>query len=230
MDNINISECNSEGWRTDPLYTITDTARLTHVAPVTIRRWLYGYQTRTQDVLPLLGLKEKSPLVSFLQFVEILMVSSWRRNNVPLERIRLAHDFAKRQWGIEYPFASLDLESLGGHILHRFEEETPGASLATLDSKLQQWTLPHLVLDRIHEFEYEVKLASRWYPAGKNVNIVVDPRINTGLPTILDRRVTIQTIRKRFKAGYSIPYIATDLKLNRNMVEEALRYADEVAV
>lgn len=222
---------NNDSWRTDPLYTIAETAHLAHVSSMTIRRWLYGYQTDTQEVPPLLGERKKTPLVSFLQFAEILIASSWRRNNVPIPRIRLAHDFAKKEFGVEYPFASLDLEPLGGHILHRFDEETPGASLATLDTRLQQWTLPGFVIDRIHQFDYEQKLAARWYPVGKGTPIVVDPRISAGLPTILNRRVTIQTIYKRFKeAKYSIPFIASDLKLPRNIVEEAVRLADEVKV
>lgn len=217
-------------WRTEPLYTITETAHLTHVSHQTVRNWLYGYKVDNQDVLPVLGKQEKNPQVSFLQFVEILIVSGFRKNKVPLYRIRNAHDFAQIEWGIYFPFASLKLEPLGGHILHRFDEEQPGKSLATLDTKLQQWTLPGFVLETIHTFDYELELAARWYPKGKDTPIVVDPKISAGLPTIRNRRVTIETIRKRFKAKYSIPFIASDLKLKQNEVLEALRWADEVAV
>ncbi len=227
---IESSNNNHNSWRIDPLYTIAETAHLTHVSHMTVRRWLYGYQTDNRDVLPILGKQQKAPQVSFLQLVEILIVSGFRKNKVPLDRIRDAHDFAEMEWGIKFPFASLKLEPLGGHILHRFDEEKPGISLATLDTKLQQWTLPGLVLDTIHKFDYELELAARWYPKGKDTPIVVDPKISAGLPTIQNRRVTIETIRKRFKAKYSIPFIASDLKLKQNEVLEALRWADEVAV
>ncbi len=219
------------GWRTDPIYTIAESAHLAHVTPITVRRWLYGYQTDTRDVLPMFGEQEKKPLVSFLELVGILVASGFRQNKIPPERIRMAHDFAKQEWGIEYPFASLKLEPLGGHILHRFDEEKPGASLATFDTKLQQWTLPGFVVEKIKKIDYELELAARWYPIGKNVPIVVDPRISAGLPTIVNRRVTVQAVYKRFKDGrYSIPFIASDLKLKRDDVEEAIRYAEEVKV
>ncbi len=230
--NMFIASANTDhdGWRTNPLYTIAEAAHLAHVSPITVRRWLYGYQTKNRDVLPMLGEQEKKPLVSFLEFVEIIIASKFRRDNAQPERIRLAHDFAQNEWGIKFPFASLKLEPLGGHILHRFDQETPGKSLATLDTKLQQWTLPGLVIETIGNFDYELDLVARWYPIGKDIPIVVDPKISAGLPIIKNRRVTVGTIRKRFKARYSIPFISSDLKLKREEVEDALRYADEVTV
>jgi len=226
----NSNSIEQNGWRTDFLYTIAEAAHLAHVSPITIRRWFYGYQTDSHDILPMLGEQEKKPQVSFLQLIEIIVAGKFRKNKVTPARIRSAHDFAQKEWGIQYPFASLKLEPLGGHILHRFEEEKPGVSLTTLDTKLQQWTMPGLVIETIHNFDYEFELVARWYPLGKAIPIVVDPKISAGMPTIINRRVTVETIYRRFKARYSIPFIASDLKLKREEVEEALRYADEVRV
>ncbi len=218
------------GWRTDPLYTIAEAAHLARVSSMTVRRWLYGYRTPDREVRSILGEQEKAPLVSFLRLAEIVVAKSFRKNRMKMERIRDAHDFAQQELGVEFPFASMKLEPLGGHILHRFDEEQPGISLATLDTRLQQWTLPGLVIETLHTFDYELELAARWYPVGKTVPIVIDPRYSAGVPTIQDRRVTIQAIYKRFKAGYSTRFIASDLRVNRDIVEEAIRYADKVAV
>lgn len=215
------------GWRTSPLYTINEVAHLARVSSITVKRWLYGYETETRMVPPMLGEQEKKPQVSFLELVETVVASKLRRDKVTPERIRLAHEFAKREWGMDYPFAHLKLESLGGHILHRFDQEVPGASLATLDSKLQQWTLPSLVIEAIHTFDYEVELASRWYPIGKTVPIVVDPRISAGLPVVLGRGVTVDAIYKRFTtAKEPIKFIAQDFGINRSVVEEVIRYRE----
>ncbi len=219
------------GWRTSPIYTIAEAAHLAQVSPITVRRWLHGYQTDKRDVLPMLGQQEKKPLVSFLELVEILVAGGFRRSRITPDRIRKAHDFIQQEWNIQYPFASQDLEPLGGHIVHRFDKENPGVSLATLDTRLQQWTLPGFVVDTIKKLDYELELAARWYPVGNSVPIVVDPRVSAGLPTIVNRRVTVQSVYKRFKAGgYPISFIASDLKLKRDEVEEAIRYAEEVKV
>ena len=220
----------NENWRTEPLYTISEAAHLSRISHQTVRNWLYGRKDRNQDIPPILGEQARTPQVSFLQFTEILVACSFRKNQIRLNRIRDAHDFAQEEWGMEFPFASLQLEPLGGHILHTFDEKQPGRSLATLDTKLRQWTLPGFVLDTLHTLEYELELAARWYPKGKDIPIVVDPKINAGLPSVKNRRVTIETIRKRFKARYSIPFIASDLKLNKDEVVDVLRFADEVTV
>jgi uncharacterized protein (DUF433 family) len=112
--------------------------------------------------------------------------------------------------------------------MRRFAEKEPGPSLLALDEPAQ-WALPGFVLETIRTLDYELELASRWFPVGRGVSIVIDPRFSAGLPTILERRVTVEAIRRRFKAGYSMRFIASDLKLERNLVEEAVRYGDLVA-
>jgi uncharacterized protein (DUF433 family) len=223
---------NSERWRRDPIYTIAEAAHLAKVSHQTVRNWLYGYPADEGTKSPILGAKEKGPLVSFLQLAEIIIVSGFRKNRIKTERIALAHNFMQKEWGLEFPFAHEKLEPLGGHLLHRFDEEEPGASLATLDTELKQWTLPRLVIERLHNFDYELDFVSKWYPIGKSAKVVVNPRYSAGKPTILDRRVTVEAIIRRLKARYSISFISSDLRISREAIEDALRYAvpDEVAV
>lgn len=220
------------GWRTDPLYTLPEAAHLAKVHPTTVKRWLYGYETLDREAQPIFG-EQAQPTqpdasVSFLQLAEIVVASSFRRHGLKLERIRRAHAFAKEMWDLEYPFARLALESLGGHVIRRFEEEQPGPSLLVLDDPAQL-ALPGMVLETLNNFDYHLELASRWFPVGKDIRIVIDPRYSAGLPTIPDRRVTVGAIRRRFLAGHSIRFIAGDLKLNRDLVEEAVPYGERVA-
>ncbi len=82
---------------------------------------------------------------------------------------------------------------------------------------------------RTLEIDYERNLAARWYPVGKTVPIVVDPLYSSGLPTIIGRGVTIQTIYKRWKADQPISFCAGDLELETSLVERALQHADKIA-
>ena len=59
--------------------------------------------------------------------------------------------------------------------------------------------------------------------------IVIDPRITSGLPTILGRGVTVQIIRKRFLAGQDMEFIAQDYEIDKNVVEDAVRYGELIA-
>ena len=134
--------------------------------------------------------------------------------------VRRAYENAKAQWNVEYPFAHVRLESLGDHIVERLRSERPGRSLQALDQPLQ-WTLPGLVLETLEQLDFESELAARWYPVGKSIPMVVDPKITSGLPTIVGRGVTVEVIHQRFKTGQRLEYIAQDFVLKPVLVEEA---------
>ena len=71
---------------------------------------------------------------------------------------------------------------------------------------------------------------ARWYSVGRDVRIVVDPRFGSVIPTIEKRGATIHTIHRRFKlAHHSMDFVARDLDLEKSLVEEAIRYTDQVA-
>ena len=78
-----------DGWRTNPLYTIVEAARLAHIHPVTVRRWLYGEQIPSRQIRSVFGEPSKAterPIeVSFLQLAEIVIVSQFRKKDIPLQ-------------------------------------------------------------------------------------------------------------------------------------------------
>ena len=218
-----------ETWRTQPMYTISQAAQLARVHPSTVRRWLYGYtpDPRFPDWRkpPVFGPQDKAPYVSFLQLIEIVIAAEFRKEgSVPLDAVTRAHQNARKMFELEYPFAHGNLESLGGHIVQWINDETAqGIDAPTL------YSLPGLVRKRMLEVDYERDLAARWYPVGKPIPIVVDPRFAAGVPTIDGRGVSVRTIYKRWKADQPIAFIADDLALEPGVVERALRYADKIA-
>lgn len=213
-----------DAWRYAPIYTLSEAAHLTGTSAPTVARWL-GHGGRR----PVLNNEEPGPLVSFLTLAEIVVAKGFRRDKVPLKRVREAHDFAAGQLGIEYPFASMRLKTLGGRIQAQFEEEHPGMSLMVLEQPGAERTLPGIVTSILSSFDYDEDLASRWFPLRREVPIVIDPRYASGMPTIIETGVTIEAVRKRFKGGLSIAFIADDLKMAPETVEAALRYGDAVA-
>ena len=234
---------NLNGYRTQPLYTFGEAARLTGVSPGTARNWLLGYirkertvtpegfTTQDRPIGPLFNSASDGPaMVSFLQLIEIVVAARFRKaERVPFQTVRKAHQNGQRDFGLPYPFAHLRLEAIGGHIVRRLHGEQPGVSLQAVDSPAQ-WTIPGLVLDLVHQLDYERKLAARWYPVGKQVPIVVDPQVSAGRPTVRGRGVTIATLHWRWKgARQTIDFIAQDFVLPRDQVERALQYAENVA-
>jgi uncharacterized protein (DUF433 family) len=214
------------------MYTFSEAARLAGVSSATVLRWMYGYTSPTGQMRPVFGprdrAKEGGAAVSFLQLAEIVVVGRFRHKRVTLERLRQAHQFARESFNLEYPFASLRLKTDGVHVLQQFQESEPGDTLLALD-KAGQLTLPGDVVQVIETFDFEDELVARWFPMGKEVPIVVDPRYGAGRPTIPDRRLPIDIIHKRWLAGQSFQFIAEDFDLEPALVENALRYAEKYA-
>lgn len=225
----------NETWRRGAMYTIREAARYADVSTATVRRWLSGYDrpsgTHADSVF---GIETTKPFVSFLQFIEICVAARFRRAGTKLEIVAKAYAGAKARYGLEFPFADLQLELIGGHIVHVMTHlksypsmDMPG--LSTLpgfwESLEEQDILPSSVLAMIQQIAYEGSLAARWYPLGKdNQAVVIDPRYAGGLPSIPGRGITIEHIKERIKAKQSIGYICRDLMLSRSQVEGALRY------
>ncbi|MCY4579458.1 MAG: DUF433 domain-containing protein [Chloroflexi bacterium] len=221
----------ADKWRTQPMYTFGEAARLAKVSPSTVKNWFRGYTARDANEIPPLfpdGAAQDS-MISFLQLIETVVAARLRKlDNVRYRSVHSAYLYAREYMKVEFPFAHLSLEALGGHIIARREDENTGESLQALDSPAQ-WSLPGLILETIRQIEYEGDLAAKWFPQGKEYPIVVDPRVSSGIPTVAGRGVTVQTIRKRWKAGHKINFIAQDLDLETDVVETVLQYGDRIA-
>ena len=101
-------------------------------------------------------------------------------------------------------------------------------SMQAIDTP-EQYTLPDLVEETMGQLEFELELASKWYPVGKNIPIVVDPHISSGVPIIEGRGITVENVEKRFYTGkQSWDFIASDLELSIEVVQEVLRFAPKV--
>ena len=102
--------------------TFSEAAHLAHGSTTTVINWLRGYTvkdggTAVRDVPPLFE-PTGGALVSCLQLIEIVVAARFRRvgRGVSFRTVRGAYENAR--WGVEYPFAHLKLEAMGGHIVH----------------------------------------------------------------------------------------------------------------
>lgn len=217
------------GWRTQPMYSFSEVAHLSNVSVGTVRNWLLGYTSDHGIIDPLFSSHDPNEKTcSFLQLIEIVVAANFRKaEHVSFHIVRKAYDNAKKIFKHEYPFAHIELKAYGGHIVHIIR--VPGLSLQAIDQP-EQYTLPDLVQETLSQIEYEYELANKWWPIGKNVPIVVDPRISAGLPIVQGRGITVGAIHKRFKADQTIGFIAKDFGLKRSTVEDVIRYAEKVAV
>lgn len=225
-----MSNNGKNSWRTQPMYSFREVSHLAGVSVSTVRNWLRGYSTEKGIVEPLFkGHPEDEKACSFLQLIEIVVAAKFRKaEHKSFRLVRRVYDNARALYKLDYPFASLELKAIGGHIVRVIR--VPGAILQAMDQP-EQFTLPDLVQETLAQIEYEYDLAARWWPVGKKIPIVVDPQISAGLPVIKGRGITVEIIYNRFKkADQKLDFIARDFELEFGVVEEVIRYAEKVAI
>jgi uncharacterized protein (DUF433 family) len=227
-------------FRASKAYPIWQAAKLAGVTTQTAAKWLQGYEGAHGPIDPVFGesrgrrsLESPVLMLSFLDLVELVIVGRFRKRQPPLrlERIRDAHRFARETWGIPYPFASLKLLQMGGHLLHVFDEEHPGrpSEAMALDMNGQP-TLPGLVKAELTDnLDFPDEFAGRWYPRGRQTPIVVDPHIAAGRPTVNGTGITVATVQARWASGESIRSLARDYGVSVDTLDQILKVADIAA-
>lgn len=211
--------------RTGNVYSIWDAAKLAELPYSTALRWLQG----GIDYSPVFGAPRcLDGYTSFLELAELVVAAKFRKYGGKTSKIRRAHRVARLAWpDLEYPFASLRLRQLGGEIIHAADEEDPEGPALALSMDNRQWVLPGMVKEAMDLFDFDETssgLARRWFPAGRNTPIVMDPRIAGGVITVEGTGVTLETLVRRVTAHEPIKFIAKDLGIPRRTIEEAIRH------
>lgn len=218
------------GAQTWELFTVTEAARHAGTSAATVRSWLCGDEIRGAQ--PLFPERPREPgseiWLSFLELVEVIVARRFRAHGVSIEQLGRTRQHARGKWLVEYPLAERRLKLLGGRVLDALGE--------AIDLKwpASQPALPMLASYATEVFEYDIlddadldaAWASRFYPAGVNGPLMVDPNFAGGAVTFQNRGVTLDTVLSRRKAREPIEFIADDLKLNIADIEAALHYAE----
>ena len=224
-----------DSFRTGDAYTVRQAAIYVGTSPATIRRWLTGYDHQSRHMEPVFRDKARAagevPTLSFLDLAEIAVAVTFTQHGGKLEKVRAARRRALNDYpDLLYPFASLRLKQIGGEILHVVDEELGGKALALSLGGLEgeQYVLPQFVAEALDLFDFDPldQMATRWFPAGKDVPVVIDPRVAGGRLSVVGYGVTVETIHRRFfTANQEIQFIADDFELEPRTIEEIIRLA-----
>src|SRR5712691_8589207 len=110
-----------------PAYRYSEAARLAGTTAQTISRWYRGYQAPGHRMRPVLP-SDGTSLLSYLQLVEVAFVADFRRGGVKLDRLRQAHEYCRKTFSSEYPFAQYRFKTDGVHVFAEFMEHEGGWS------------------------------------------------------------------------------------------------------
>lgn len=216
-----------------PRYTFGQASPLIGRPVNTVRRWSVG-NARKRDGravrdAPLIGIDGAVgpgglPL-SFLNLLELQVLSQYRDDDASLQAIRGALRYAAEQLEVERPLLHVAFRVEGGHLFHEFAETEGGRTLAINASRGGQLALEDFVAGITGDIEYENDLARQWWFLGREHPMLVDTRVAGGQPITARTGVRLDAIASRQREGYSVAEIAQDTGAETDEVEAVLLVA-----
>ena len=191
----------------------SEAASLLGLSTRMLGRWLDGYTVRGVAHPPVLR-SEPRPrrdwrMVTWGEFIEAghLAAFRWDRQRVPYKTLR---------WYV----AQWNPKSASPYPLAQWDPNTDGARVPEVDRPSPEWE----IRDYFARFDFEDGIACCYWPAGREVPVVVDPRRQCGRPTIHGTRITTSTLHGMNAAGDSVEWLADGYSLDVAQVEAAVEF------
>lgn len=210
-----------EHWR--GLYSLADCSRLLREPRETVREWTLKGLAPTRE-----RGERISPVYDFPDLISLLVVSHLRKRGVPLQRIRTAEDYLRRECRIERPLATTRLYTAGKDVLVR---ESPGGGVdgghqLVAVSRYGQGAIEaafEAVLNQVH---YSEGIASDWTPW---VDVKVNPLRQFGAPCVTGTGIQTATLYGFIQAGDAPEYVADLYELPVERVQHAVEWEERLA-
>jgi len=206
----------SDAAHTTPIYSMSEAAQIVRTPSSSFARWAHGHRFRQRSAgewgwsEPILtGVRDgRSLTVPFNALAEAYIVESFRRAGLPMARIRPAVDVLRHEIGLENALLSERLRTDGAEILIENGDRDlvvvrnhQGVFRDVVDQYLQSIVYREGFVDFLR------------LPAFEQIEVVADPRRNSGQPTIARIGVRVEDVVSRVRAGETMADVAEDFGL-----------------
>lgn len=229
------------------IYPLREAARLAHLPPVTVQRWIGGYnythkgERRRSPPITYLeptqdSAKKSTPaayrepqVLNFEQLLTLMLVQTFKKRGLGLPKIKKAAARAKEAYGLENPFASRQFRSDGSRIFVELAPSTRGRERELVDILSDQRQFREIVEPSLFEdVVFAGDRAGQWWPLGKDRSVLLSPRLQFGAPHIARAGVRTNVIAEMVAAEggehRAIDATADWFGLTSTQVEDAVEF------
>ena len=215
------------------LYSISEASHLTRVNSSTLRRWLDGYtytykgQRHSTPPRWTRQLHGKGTTLGFLDLIEARIIGKLRELGVRWSTLHAASAAAQQSFGVDHPFATLQLRTNGRAIFYEVATENSDKALAEIVHN--QRVFDPIMRPLMIEVDFEKDLARRWWPLGKKHDVVLDPDRAFGRPIVNSAAIPTAVLARAVKAEGSAERVARWYELSEKAVQDAVDFERNLA-
>jgi uncharacterized protein (DUF433 family) len=209
------------------IYTIPDLALILQLPPAKVRRWLSDfYDERLGNTYhkKYSWTSGKTKGTDFLTLIEFYVFYQLRQHGLSAKKILEVHQIMSRELITPYPFASYELLYDKKQILYMADDDT----LVQAD-KSHQIVIKKIIETFCKKIDFTDKLASRFWPLGKDRTIVVDPHHQFGQPVIDGTNINAETIFSMYNSGEPVSTLGVLFDITEKEVQDAINFCKSMA-
>ena len=214
-----------------PTYEIGSAADVLRISRYQLRAWLDGYERGGKQHPPVIRPESTGDdIVTWGEFVELGYLREYRKEGVPLQRLRPVISRLREELQTPYPLATAKPYVDGSRelVLELQDEHDLPDSMFMVIRSGQMLLLAEeadryykkVVFEPPHDGD-----AYRIHPAGPDNPIVVDPLVRFGRPNV--DGVEVERLWELRDAGESVEEIADSYDMRRDWVNAAIKFQEE---
>ncbi len=209
------------------IYAIAELAKLLQLPYKRVSKWISHYwdgELGKAFKIQYTWKNGASKAVNFQTLIELYVMMTFTEAGVKTREVLKAHQTLSKWYRNPFPFALQEvIQSI--HTDGKKIFIIKGKDVITLDGGHQlNMDFIYLFFKKL-EFDTE-SLAVRYWPMGKDRNIVVDPERKLGHAVIASHNIYPETLYFHYKAGDPIPYLAHIYRLTEAEVKDAIDYCE----
>lgn len=210
------------------LYSVPDVAQILNLNVRHVRRWLneyWGKKLKFENENYSSWGEGREKVIHFYTLIEFYVFYHLRKDGVSAQKIIQSHSIISEELKSKFPFANSTILTDGKKILYT----TDGEIIINAD-KTKQINFKVIIEHFCHKIDFgNDKLALRYWPLGKDKNIVVDPHHQLGQPTIKNTNILAETLFGMYTAGEKIDFIASLYNVAEKDVKSSIEFFNKAA-
>ena len=210
------------------LYSVPDVARILNLELPFVRRWLREYwenKFKARKKIYSTWGTGRDKTVHFYTLIEFYVFYQLRKQKLSAQSIAKSHQVIAEELDTQFPFATSTILTDGKKILYKI-----GDDIIVNADKSKQLNFAAIIKEFCQQIDFgKDHLALRYWPLGKEKNIIVDPHHQLGQPIIKNTNILAETLYRMYVAGERISFIASLYDVLESDVKDSIDFFKKAA-